>query len=197
VALLSDRLVYPAISAKVTILLALGVAMFAHSPGKDSMNPKLADEPGFTVIGIEARTSNAQEMTHNGVIGKQWVQFMKENLAAQIPNKADATPLIALYTDYVSDKDGEYTFLLGARVTSAAQVPAGMAARKVPGGRYAVFTSEKGPAEKVVVETWQRIWSIPKGSLGGDRAYKTDYEVYDKRATNPENAQVEVHVGVK
>src|SRR5262249_49357064 len=121
--LLSERLIHSVLGAKVIILLALGVTMFAHSPGKDSMNPNLANEPGFTVIGIEARTSNAKEMTPDGVIGKQWARFVKENLAAQIPNKADAA-VVALYTDYGGDKDGEYTFLLGARVTSESQVPA-------------------------------------------------------------------------
>jgi hypothetical protein len=34
---LSERLIYPALGAKVMILLALGVAIIAHSPGKDSM----------------------------------------------------------------------------------------------------------------------------------------------------------------
>jgi len=193
--LLSERLIHPVLGAKV-IILALGVTMLAHSPGKGSMNPKLANEPGFTVIGIEARTSNAKEMTPDGVIGKQWARFVKENLAAQIPNKADAA-VVALYTDYASDKDGEYTFLLGARVTSASQAPAGMAANRVPSGRYAIFASEKGPVAKVVVETWQKIWSIAKGSPGGDRAYQTDYEVYDERAASPQEAQVEIHIGIK
>jgi len=193
---LFERLICPALGAKVTILIALGVALIAHSSGKDPMNPKLADELGFTVIGIEARTSNAKEMTPEGIIGKQWARFVKDNLAAQIPNKADATA-VALYTDYASDKDSEYTFLLGARVTSTVQVPKGMVARNVLPGRYAVFTSERGPVAQVVMETWKRIWSVPNGSPGGDRAYKTDYEVYDERAANPENAQVEVHVGIK
>jgi predicted transcriptional regulator YdeE len=194
--LLSDRLIPPVLALKATIVLALGAAMIFFSPNQDSVNPNLADEPGFTVIGIEARTSNAKEMTPEGAIGKQWARFMRENLAAQIPNKSDPA-IIALYTDYGSDKDGEYTFLLGARVTSTAQVPRGMVARKVSPGRYAIFTSDKGPVAKVVVDTWQKIWSVPKGSPGGDRAYKTDYEVYDRRAANPENAQVEVHVGIK
>jgi len=193
--LLSDRLIRPALALKATIVLALG-ATLALSPNKDSMNPKLADEPGFTVIGIEARTSNAKELTHEGVIGKQWSRFVKDSLVAQIPNKADVA-IVALYTDYASDKDGEYTFLLGARVTSTAQVPSGMVAMRVSPGRYAIFTSDKGPVPKVVVDTWQKIWSVPKGSPGADRAYKTDYEVYDQRAANPENAQVEVHVGIK
>jgi predicted transcriptional regulator YdeE len=164
---------------------------------KDSaMNPKVVEEIGFTVIGIAERTSNAKEMTGDGVIGKQWGRFMQDNLLAQIPNKADSS-IIAVITDYASDKDGEYTNVIGARVTSTAVVPPGMVAKKVPAGRYAIFTSDKGPVAKVVVGTWQRIWVVPKSEPGGDRAYKADYEVYDERAANPENVQVDVHIGIR
>src|SRR5437868_13867588 len=102
------------------------------------MNPKLVDEAGFTVIGIEARTNNAREMSGTGVIASQWARLMKENLLATIPGKTDAA-ILAVYSDYASDENGEYSFLIGARVSSSAAVPPGMVAYKVPGGRYAVF----------------------------------------------------------
>ena len=160
------------------------------------MNPKVVEEAGFSVIGIAERTTNAKEMSGEGVIGKQWGHFIQDNVLGQIPNKADTT-IIAIITDYASDKDGEYTHLIGARVTSTADVPAGMVAKKVPAGKYAIFTSEKGPVAPMVVGTWKRIWAQPKSAPGGDRAYKTDYEVYDERAMDPENAQMDVHVGIK
>lgn len=161
-----------------------------------SMNPKVVEEAGFSVIGIAERTTNAKEMSGEGVIGKQWGRFVQENLAAHIPNKADSS-IIAVITDYASDKDGEYTHLIGARVTSTADVPAGMVVKKVPSGKYAIFTSEKGPVAQVVVGTWQRIWAQPKSAPGGNRAYEADYEVYDERAMDPQNAQMDVHVGIK
>jgi predicted transcriptional regulator YdeE len=160
------------------------------------MNQKVVEEAGFTVVGIAARTSNAREMTPEGVIAKQWGRFMQENLAAQIPNKADLS-IVAVYTDYAGDQDCEYTFVIGARVHSAAEVPPGMVAKTVPAGRYAMFTSEEGPVEKIVVETWRKIWSVPKSVPGGDRAFQTDFEVYDQRAANPRDAQVDVYVGIK
>jgi predicted transcriptional regulator YdeE len=187
----------PILLTRVTILLVLAVTIHFTKSRKDpTMNPKISDESGFSIIGIEARTSNAKEMTSEGLIGKQWARFMKENLAAQIPNKSDPA-IVAVYTDYASDKDGEYTFILGTRVTSTAQIPKGMIARQVQPGRYAIFTSAKGPVAKVVSETWQRIWSVPDTSAGGDRAYITDYEVYDQRAVNPDDAQVDVHIGIR
>jgi predicted transcriptional regulator YdeE len=160
------------------------------------MNPKVMQQGGFTVVGISVRTSNAKEMTAEGVIGKQWGGFMAEGLLAKIPHKTDRG-IVAVYTDYASDHNGEYTFLLGARVSSDAGVPAGMVAKKIQAGRYAVFTTERGPAAKVVPEEWMRINSLPKSAVGGDRVYGADFEIYDERASDPQNAQVDVYVGIK
>ena len=143
------------------------------------------------VIGIAVRTSNAKEMTADGVIGKQWERFRKEGLLARIPNKADSA-VVALYTDYESDKNGPYTFVIGARVSSIANIPDGMVAKTIPAGRYAMFTSEHGPAARVVYETWKRIWAAPL-----DRAYRADFELYDERAADPQNTQVAIYVGVR
>lgn len=160
------------------------------------MNPKIVEMKPFTVIGIAARTSNAKEMTPDGIIGKQWGRLFQQGLIEQIPNRADRN-IVAVYTDYASDHNGEYTFLLGARVTSDADVPAGMVAKKIPGGKFAVFTTEKGPAPEVVPATWMKINSLRKTALGGDRAYRADYEIYDERARDPQNLQVDVYVGIR
>jgi len=160
------------------------------------MDPKVLQQGGFRVVGIAVRTSNAKEMTADGVIGKQWGRLMAESSLAKIPNKVDKA-IVAVYTDYASDHNGEYTFVLGARVSSDAAVPAGMMAKKIPAGRYAVFTTDKGPAAKVVPEAWMRINSLPKSAVGGDRVYGADFEIYDERASDPQNSQVDVYVGIR
>jgi predicted transcriptional regulator YdeE len=159
-------------------------------------SPKVVQQEGFTVVGIAVQTSNAQQMTPERPIGKQWERFFKEGVLGAIPNKADGN-IVALYTEYASDKDGLYTYVLGARVKKVESVPAGMVAKNVPSGRYAVFTSEKGPVQKVVVEMWQRVWGTPKSALGGDRAYKADFEVYDQRAQNPADSVVDLYIGIR
>lgn len=162
----------------------------------EAMNPKVVSQDGFTVIGIAARTSNAKEMTPGGAIGKQWMRFFQEGAFGKIPNKAD-TCIVAVYTDYASDHNGEYTYVLGARVTSEAEVPEGMVAKNIPGGKFAVFASDKGPAPQVVPATWMKINSLPQNAVGGDRLYRADYEIYDERARDPQNLQVDVYVGIK
>ncbi len=159
-------------------------------------NPRAVQQEGFTVVGIAVRTSNAEQMTDARPIGKQWERFFKEGVLAAIPNKADGN-ILALYTEYASDKDGEYTYVLGARVTKVESVPDGMVAKNIPAGRYAVFTSERGPVQKVVVEMWRRVWATPKSELGGDRTYKADFEAYDQRARNPADSVVDLYVAVR
>jgi len=159
------------------------------------MNPRLEQQDGFTMVGISVRTSNAKEQ-QDSQIGKQWARLMKENVLAAIPNRADQNT-VAVYTDYARDANGDYTYVLGARVTKVDQIPAGMVAQKVPASKYAVFTSDRGPVQKVVVATWTRIWNTPKDALGGNRAFKTDYELYDQRAQNPADAVVDIYIGIR
>ena len=160
------------------------------------MIPRVVEETGFTVVGISIRTSNANEMSGKGVIPQQWDRFMKEGLLGKIANKVNSN-ILAVYIDYESDANGAYTFMIGARVSSADDIPVGMVAKKVPAGRYAVFISEKGSVGKVVPQTWSRIWAIPKSSPGGNRTYRADFEVYDQRAADPQNAEVDIYVGIK
>lgn len=166
--------------------------------GKDaSVDPKIVQQAeSFIVVGISGRTTNAKEMTADGIIGKYWGRLMQEGLLAKIPNKADAN-IMAVYTDYASDHDGEYLYVLGARVKSAGEVPAGMVAKTVPAGKYAVFTSERGSAYQVVPAVWQKINRSPKTAMGGDRMYRADYEVYDERARDPQATVVDVWVGIR
>lgn len=180
------------------LLASVGRVALRSADEKDAdLNPKVVQqEAPFTVVGITARTSNAKEMSGEGIIGKFWARLFQENLLAQIPDKADQN-IVAVYTDYASDHNGEYTYLLGARVKNAGKLPEGMVAKTIPAGSYAVFTSDKGAAYEVVPRAWQKINSLPKSRPGGDRVYRADYEIYDQRARDPQNSVVDVYVGVR
>jgi predicted transcriptional regulator YdeE len=149
----------------------------------------------FAVVGIEARTSNAREMTAEGSIGKMWARFQREDLAKKIPNRADSN-IVALYTDYASDEHGEYTYTLGAKVSGVSEIPEGMVLRNIPTARYAVFPSGRGAVPKIVVETWQRIWAEPK-TAEYSRSYRADFELYGAEAADPANRRVDSYIGVR
>ena len=84
-----------------------------------------------------------------------------------------------------------------SRVSSDESLPANLAFKHVPAGRYAVFISSRGPVTQIVPEIWQRIWSMSPEELGGTRAFQTDYEIYDQRAADPANAQIDVYIGLR
>jgi predicted transcriptional regulator YdeE len=162
-----------------------------------AMEARVVEQQEFSVIGIQVRTSNAKEMTGGGAIPKQWDKFFREGIAGKIPNKVDST-IYAVYTGYASDRDGEYDFVIGMKVSGVSTVPPGMVAKKVPKGRYAVVASAKGPVAQVVPQAWQRVYSLDDNKqLGGARAYKADFEVYDQRSQNPQDSLVDIYVGVK
>ena len=153
------------------------------------------DVPGFFVIGIEARTTNAKEATADGVIPRQWQRFFQEGTLDKIPNKIDGR-IYAVYTDYASDHNGEYDFVIGARVKPGTVPPPGMVLKAVSGGSFAVFTSEKGPLPEVIPQAWRKILMLEDEKKFA-RTYKADFEVYDERSQNPQNSQIDIYIGIK
>jgi predicted transcriptional regulator YdeE len=151
---------------------------------------------GFFIAGLAARTNNAQEMSGKGKIGDVWQGFLQPDVVVKIPDKI-GVDLIAVYTDYETDHTGHYTYLLGMPISSAETLLTSLTVKHVPPGRYAVFSSEKGAIEEIVPEVWQRIWSMSSKELGGTRAFQSDFEIYDQRAADPENAQIDVYVGLR
>jgi len=156
---------------------------------------RIVEIPAFAVIGIEARTNNAKEATADGIIGRLWHRFIDDAMADRIPDKSDSN-LYAVYSDYASDHNGEYTFTVGAPVKAKTAAPAGMVLKDIPAGRYAVITTQKGPFPKVIPEAWLEIFKFEdEGKL--NRSYRTDFELYNERALDPQNGQVDIYIGLK
>jgi len=176
----------------LAIVVSCALVLFAVENSK----PKIVHQGSFTVVGIEMRTSNAKEAS-DGAIGKQWEKFFQQGIQDKIPNQVGGN-LYAVYSDYASDRNGEYSITIGAKVSNGSIAPAGFSLKTIPSGNYAVVTSEAGPVAKVVQAAWRRVWDLEdKHELGGKRAYRVDFEVYDQRATDPQNSQVDLFIGLK
>ena len=148
----------------------------------------------FDAIGISIRTTNAQAI-EQGTIQNLWQKFFAEQILAKIPNKVDSD-VLALYYDYASDKNGEYTLLIGARVSSLDDIPEGMVGLEVPQEKRAVLDSEVGPVSSIVFDLWKKIWSLEDKKML-TRSYTIDYELYGKGSRDPQRAFVEIHLAVK
>jgi predicted transcriptional regulator YdeE len=154
----------------------------------------LKAEEAFDVIGISARTSNEAIENGDQTIGDLWNRLLSEDILEEISHKTDHN-LLALYYDYATDKDGEYTVLLGARVSRVDEVPEGMTVCHVPAQKCIVVTTERGSVPEVVVEAWQTIGDL-EDQKKLHRSYGVDYELYDEQSADPTDAQVEIHIGV-
>jgi predicted transcriptional regulator YdeE len=86
--------------------------------------------------------------------------------------------------------------MVGAPVKPETVPPEGLILRHIPAGKYAVITTEKGPFPKVVPEAWRQISKLEyAGKL--KRTYQSDFELYDERALDPQNGQVDIYLGIK
>jgi predicted transcriptional regulator YdeE len=150
---------------------------------------------GFYVAGLSARTNNAAESSGQGRIPQLWAELFRSLPADSIENKV-SHDIYAVYCEYESDHTGEYTYVLGYRVSSIDGLSGRLTAIRVPEGEYAVITSEEGPAMEVVPSVWRRIWALTPVELEGVRAYKADFEVYDQRAQDPSRCQIDVYAGI-
>jgi len=165
---------------------------FTHAQEKPV---KVEEQKAFSVIGLAVRTNNKTEATGQGEIPKLWKRFVEQDTARKIPNRAEQN-LIIVYTDYATDETGEYTYVVGSRVTATADVPAGLTLKEVPAGNYATLESDTGPIQVVIPKIWQQIWAMSPKDLGGQRAFQADYEVYPENF-DPQNVQITVHIGLK
>ncbi len=84
----------------------------------------------------------------------------------------------------------------GEEVSGFNQIPDGMVAKTIPAANYAVFTTPAGPLFKVVPEAWAFIWEWTTNS-NIERAFSGDFELYDERSFDSNNAQVEIYIALK
>ena len=180
---------------RVAVVLA-AVALVSAALAQLSAS-KTVHQDEFSIVGIEARTSAEQEMAGDGQIAGLWQKLYQDRVLEKIPNRADKN-VYAVYTDYSRDRMGAYTLVIGAKVKGKNPAPAGMVLKTIQAGQYAVLSSEKGSADTVIPAAWQRVWALEdKDELGGKRAYKSDYEVYAPGATDPQNTQADLYIGLR
>ncbi|GLC89906.1 effector binding domain-containing protein [Lysinibacillus piscis] len=157
--------------------------------------PKMVEKEAFYVAGITARTSNVDEQSAEGKIPALWTAFYEQGIGQKLQNTVNPT-IYGLYSDYESDVNGLYDITLGLEVPASLEVPQDMVMKLVPASKYMVFTSERGAIHDVVIKTWQVIWAWFEHSTIA-RAYTGDFELYDERCSNPQDAQVAIYIAIK
>lgn len=144
----------------------------------------------FKVIGIAVRTTNENNQAAKD-IPLLWEKFIREDILKAIPNKVD-TAVYSIYTDYEKDHTKPYTTILGCKVENLDHIPEGMVGKSFEGGNYIRFTPKGNLAEGLVINEWNKIWTMDLG-----RTFTADFEIYGEKAQNPSDAEVDILIAVK
>jgi predicted transcriptional regulator YdeE len=137
---------------------------------------------------LSHKTANANGQAAQD-IGQLWQRFQSDQIGNQIVNKVDNT-VYSVYFEYDGDYRDPFSYFIGCPVTSAEGQPDHLESITIPSGSFEVFQA-KGKMPDCIGEAWQSIWAAKI-----DRAYQCDFEVYDERSYDWQNAEVDIYIGV-
>lgn len=164
----------------------------------DMMKKTITTQPEIKLVGMKTRTCNKDEM--NWETGKLFpcIQaYSHQGIAQTIQNRKKPGTTLCLYTGYESDHNGFYTYFIGEEVESFENIPEGLEKHVIPAQKYVKFTTEPGAMPDVVKEPWLKIWEMTPAELGGERAYLSDFEIYDERAADHQNVVLDILIGIR
>jgi predicted transcriptional regulator YdeE len=142
----------------------------------------------FHIIGIFVRTTNVNNKALKD-IGDLFGNFIGQNIGGKIPNKI-SEDIYCVYTDYESDYNGPYTTIIGCKVSSLDDIPAGLMGKSIPESKYEVYKST-GKLSISLAKTWEGIWNADL-----NRRYSADFDIYGDKARDYENAEVDTYVAI-
>lgn len=155
--------------------------------------------PEIKLIGLMVQTNNKNEMVNETAkISKLASLYWREQIANNIKHRRKRGTTYAVYTDFESNEYGDYTYFIGEAVDSfESQDLESFKKITIPESTYQKFTTVPGKMPNVVVSAWQEIWKMKEADFGGKRKYVADFEIYDARAVNQNNAIIDVYIGIE
>ena len=158
------------------------------------MKPEIITKKSFLVVGFTIRTNNKDEMNPaTGKIGPLWGKVMSKDALEAIENRIDPMVVYALYTDYeTGDHTGNYSYILGSKVSKFDALPADMTSITIPEQKYLVFTA-LGEMPQALIKMWQHIWKFFDQNDEYQRAYTAEFEAHDFS----KQGEVKIHIAIK
>lgn len=149
------------------------------------MKPKTVQKSGFTVVGLKYHGEN-----ENNEIPQMWQELGPRT--GEIAHMAGEDAAYGISANM--DETGAFDYVAGFEVSSIEDVPEGMVAFQVPGGKYAVFRTTL-PKIGETFQNAHRSW-LPQAGLqptGGP-----EFELYDEQF-NPQDptSEFDLYIPVK
>jgi predicted transcriptional regulator YdeE len=153
------------------------------------MNKVEIEEIKLIGLSLKAKTINANGQSSIDC-ERLWHEFEKGKHAGMIPGKL-GDEILGVYHQYEGDSTKPFSYFIGCKVKMDAKVPQGLESLIIPGGTYHKI-NVKGKMPDCVINAWKEIWvsNIP-------RTYHIDFEVYDERSKDWNNAEVEVYLSIE
>lgn len=140
-------------------------------------------------LSLQRKTTNANGQSHTDC-KNLWHAFDEGHYIADIPGKL-SDDIYGVYYEYEGDHTKPFSYFIGCRVKAPVEAPPGMQSLTIPAGNYEKITVS-GAMPDCVTNAWKDIW---KGDHA--RTYAVDFEVYDERSSDWNNAEVDVYLSVK
>ncbi len=150
---------------------------------------KRIEEIKLIGLALPSKTTNKNDQSAIDC-GNLWKKFEKGNYISEIPHKLN-NDIFAVYHGYEGDHTQPFSYFIGCQVNNNAELPEGMDAFTIPSATYQkIIASGKMP--DCMTKTWKEIWETDLA-----RTFETDFEVYDERSQNWENAEVDIFLSVQ
>lgn len=145
---------------------------------------------GFKLIGLKlkGKTKNENGRSEKDC-GELWQHFEMNKVAELVPNKT-SDAVYAVYYDYESDENGLFSYFIGCPVAPETPAPGNLDELIIPEQNYHRETA-KGRMTGCISETWTRIWNADI-----NRKFGFDFEIYDDRSYDWENAEIDIYLSV-
>lgn len=151
------------------------------------------------IVGVERRI--IQDGSHPSMyeqIDKFVHNYLETSIASQIPERKKPGTTYCVYTDYAKDHAGDFTYFIGEESdVEDNELTGDLASVEIPAQKYMRFTNGPAAMPHVLLNVWQAVWSMDSKELGGERSYLCNFEVYDERAKDPNNVELDVYIGLR
>ena len=144
----------------------------------------------FKLVGLQlkGKTTNQNNQSSEDC-GNLWQKFETEKIFDRIPEKL-SNVIYAVYFDYEKDETNPFSYFIGCKVANDAEAPQELSELKIPTQKYLKFTA-KGVMTGCITDTWKKIWDSDL-----NRKFGFDFEVYDERSQDWNDAEVDVFISV-
>ena len=118
--------------------------------------------PAITLVGLTARTNNKNEMNPStSKIGELAGLYWQNQIANNIQHRTNPGVTYAIYTEFESDENGDYTYFIGEVTKSLeGQDLTQFKTLTIPASYYQKFITEPGQMPSVVISAWQDIANL-------------------------------------